>query len=168
MLCAKKIYVWTAQQWTVKFTVNFVFLFPSPPIFRLCAFETSARSQWTLKRLLAERNWALAQLNNSRVLFTSATCFLFEHAFLSAHSRASRPKILSKGFPLKHSFERESWPIQFHFSSIQIPRHWRILENFSEKRFVNFSSAWRGEKRRKLLAGLMKTVNTHKYTHGSQ
>lgn len=168
MLC-KKIYVWTAQQWTVKFTVNFVFLFPRTPFFG-CAPSRPARSQWTLKWLRRERNWTLAQLNNSRVLFTSSTCFCL-YTFLSANSRVSRPKILRKGFPLKHFV----WKSPGQFSSILASFKSLVIDvslktsQMKEKRFVNFSSALCGEeKRRKLLAGLMKTVNTHRHTHGSQ
>lgn len=149
MLC-EKIYVWTAQQWTVKFTVNFVFLFPLARFFG-CAPSRPARSQWTLKWLRGERNWTLAQLNNSRSLFTSATCFCL-YTYLSAHSRVSRPKILWKGF----STWAFVWKSPGQFSSILASFKSLVIDVslktslIKEKAICEFfiSSVRRGEKKK--------------------
>lgn len=107
---------------------EFSLSFPRAQFFG-CAPSRPARSQWTLKWLREERNWTLAQLNNSRVLFTSATCFCL-YTLLSAQSGASRPKILRKGFPLKHSINRipaNSVPFQLHSNPSSLTYPWKLL-----------------------------------------
>lgn len=132
-----------------------------------CAPSRPTRSQWTLKRLRGMELKACTIKQFTGFVYFRLLAFVCTRSYqlsLKCHAQKYSERVSHLSIHLK-----ESRPIQIRFSFIQIPRHWRILENSSDR--------WKSDlwifhqlcaERRKLLAGSMKTVNTHRHTHGSQ